>query len=430
MSRYFSTLVRAGPYPGLRVNQTLFTIATTMGVITGLVALLVVVSRARADFENRVWGRRRRVLSRRIDAYLRGERLGVGDALGHGISRRDLSLAEEILLRRIHAGDEAELGPLVRAFEELGLVSRYLEKLMRGGWWHRAEAAEGLGLARASRAQPALARALEDEHPEVRFRAARALGQVGDAEVMPALVLALNRPELVSTIRMANVLVSMGPSVIGAIVAVFDELEPRARIAALDVLSVVASVEDCVWIRERLNDADPNIRSRAAKALGAIGDLFAGPALVRALQDPEWPVRAVAAKSLAALRYAPAVPELCDALRDSQWWVRANAAESLRRIGPVGLAALESMLEDSDAYARHQAVFILEEAGVLDDRVEDLFSASNRRRGKSRKFVDRVVESGQCARLMELAEAHPDVQVRAFLAHALERDPVEAGLHP
>ena len=149
---------------------------------------------------------------------------------------------------------------------------------------------------------------------------------------------------------------------------------------------------------------------------------MAGPLLVQALQDPEWPVRAVAAKSLAMLRYAPSVPELCNALRDSEWWVRANAAEALRELGQAGLTGLEAMLDDEDTYARHQAVFMLEESGVLDERVAELFDASNRRRAQSRSFVEQVIDSGQRGRLSDLSEGHADDQVRAFLARALERD--------
>jgi hypothetical protein len=88
-------------------------------------------------------------------------------------------------------------------------------------------------------------------------------------------------------------------------------------------------------------------------------------------------------------------------------------------MGEVGLTALESMLDDSDAYARHQAVFMLEEAGILDERVGDIFAASNRRRERSRTFVDQVIESGQCVRLSELAGDHADLEVRTFLAHML-----------
>ena len=404
------------------MNQALFIVASAIGIVTGIVALLVIASKAHSDRRTLHWGRRQRVLVRRLEAYLRGERIGVSAALGDGVRQRDRSLVEDLLLRRILLSTGAEAGRLKAAFEELGLVSAYLAQLERRGWWHRARAAENLGLAGAARAQDALLTRLKDDNAEVRFRAARALGRIGDASVMPTLVMTLNRPDRFSSIRIANVLVSRGPAVIPAVVESFDQLDPRARVAVLDVIAAVGTREIGDWLRERLGDPDRDVRSRAAKALGAIGDLFAGPRLVEALGDPQWPVRAVAAKSLAKLRYTPAIPELCNALRDSEWWVRANAAESLRSMGLEGLSALESMLDDSDAYARHQAVFMLEEAGVVDERVGDLLDASNRRRARSRTFVDQVIESGQCGRLTDLAEEHADLQIRAFLSHMLSRD--------
>jgi HEAT repeat protein len=402
------------------MNQVLFIVAAAIAMTTGVVSLLIVATKASSDREARRFGSRRRTLSRRVDAYLRGERTRVGEALGDGIGSRDRAVVEDILLRGIIGREGTEFRKLARAFEELGLVALYLKNIERRGWWHRARAAENLGLVRVRRAQDALMGALQDENAEVRFRAARALGQIGDPAVMPTLILTLNEPERFSTIRMANVLVSVGAEINQSIMASFEELKPGARVAVLDVLSSIGSVETGPWLRERLKDDDSNVRSRAARALGAIGDLFSGPMLVEALKDPEWPVRAVAAKALATLRYAPAVPDLCVALRDSEWWVRSNAAESLRAMGEVGLTALESMLDDSDAYARHQAVFMLEEAGILDERVTDLFDASNRRRARSRTFVDRVIESGQCVRLSELAEGHADREVRTFLAHMLQ----------
>jgi HEAT repeat protein len=408
--------------PGPELNQALFVVSSLIGVIIGVLTLLIVGSKAHSDRRARVWGRRRRILARRVDAYLRGERTHIGEALGDGVRPRDQSVVEDILLRTILDGEGADFQRLSRAFEELGYVSLYLERLKRRGWWHRAKAAEYLGLARAGRAQDALLVALGDENPEVRFRAARALGQIGGPGVIPTLILTLNHPERFSSIRMANVLVSMGPSIVEPIRDSFEELVPGARATALDVLSAVGAAEVAPWLGERLKDPDRDVRSRAARALGTVGDLSAGPELVLALQDPEWPVRAVAAKALATLRYTAAIPELSNALRDSEWWVRSNAAESLRVMGLQGLAALESMLNDSDAYARHQAVFMLEEAGVLDERVDDLFDASNQRRSRSRNFVDQVIGSGQCGRLTDLAGEHADLEVRAFLAHMLQGD--------
>jgi HEAT repeat protein len=146
--------------------------------------------------------------------------------------------------------------------------------------------------------------------------------------------------------------------------------------------------------------------------LGVIGDPGAGPALVEALEDDQWPVRAMAAKAIGRMRYRAAIPPLCGALRDRQWWVRANAAEALKLMGDEGIDSLRRTLDDEDTYARHQAVLMLEEAGVIDEEVARLADADERRRGSARELMERLIRIGQIGRLRELSERHPDPAIR------------------
>ena len=88
------------------------------------------------------------------------------------------------------------------------------------------------------------------------------------------------------------------------------------------------------------------------------------PALSCMLLDEAWPVRAMAAKALGLAGPAEALDELCEAMRDPEWWVRSNAARALQAAGPDGIRALERMVGDADAYARHQALYVLEQSGT------------------------------------------------------------------
>ena len=76
----------------------------------------------------------------------------LGDGVSRSVGEAARHLVEDLLLRRILMSTGAEAGRLKAAFEELGLVSAYLAQLERRGWWHRARAAENLGLAGAARA--------------------------------------------------------------------------------------------------------------------------------------------------------------------------------------------------------------------------------------------------------------------------------------
>jgi HEAT repeat protein len=253
-------------------------------------------------------------------------------------------------------------------------VDGYLAALRSARWWARAAAAENIGLAGAKRATSKLVAALEDEVPEVRLRAAKALGLVGGSAAVLPLLKALSEPNRWSTIRIADILADMGRDVVRELIEAFPKLNGHGRLAALDILGRIHSLDAAPWLLARLADPEPDVRARAAHALGAIGVVDAAPPLRAALSDTEWPVRAMAAKALGRIHDAEAIPRLCAALRDREWWVRANAAESLKLAGPMGIEALEGMLADEDLYAKHQACLMLDESGILDRRVAQLAS--------------------------------------------------------
>jgi len=173
------------------------------------------------------------------------------------------------------------------------------------------------------------------------------------------------------------------------------------------------------WLVERLADPERDVRARACHALGCIGDPNRAYELTRALDDPEWPVRAMAAKALGRIRHTAAIPALCDALGDDEWWVRYNAAQALRAMNAKGLEALERALDSTDRFARHQAVLMLQEAGVVDARVARLASADEAERERAVRFIERLVAAGQLDRLRGLAAEHPDQATRSALSALL-----------
>lgn len=392
------------------------------GIFFGL-TLLIVGNKAWRESRD-AWRRaRRRVLEPLILAYAHGDDVSLLPTLGGKLRRRDRAVVEAILLDHMQRVKGIESKRMGRALDDLGYVDRYLAGLDGSRWWRRALAAENLGLAGALRGTRALVAVLDDHEPEVRLRAAKALGALGGTAAVQPLIGALREPNRWSTIRIADILSSMGREVVDELVKTFPTLSLPGKLAALDILGRMRALQTSDWLRQRLSDPERDVRARACHALGSIGDPAAGPPLAAALTDPEWPVRAMAAKALGKIRYAEAVSALRGTMRDREWWVRANAAEALRQIGPQGLEALERMLDDEDVYARHQAVLMLEEAGELDRHVAGLADGGPGRKA-AEAVVSRFIQVGQLGRLRELASSHANAQVRASLTRLLPPVPV------
>jgi HEAT repeat protein len=400
---------------GAWLRTALIVAIQVLFVIFVVLNLLLVAQKGWRESRDRLRRARRTLLEPRVLAYSHADEGVLASFLERRPVSRDRPVLEEILLdhaQRVRGIERRRLG---RALDEIGVVDRYLGELAHPRWWRRADAAERLGFAGVSRATERLAEMLEDESSEVRLRAARSLGQVGGRASIRSLIGTLNQPNRWSVIRMADILAEMGPEVVGELVAAFPDLRLPGRVAALDILGRVRPLHVTPWLCVRLEEPEPDLRARAAHALGEIGDPHAGKALRAVLRDSSWPVRAMGAKALGRIRHREAIPELCDAMRDAEWWVRVNAAEALKRLGGAGIAALRSMLADVDPYAQQQAVLMLEETGIIDQQVELLAQEDGEERKEAELLLAQLVRIGCTGRLEELAARNRHPQVRAAL---------------
>lgn len=395
------------------------------GLFTALTILIVANKMWRES--NAAYERmRRRDVEPDLLRYAHGEERSLLAALGEVPIRRDRRVIRDLLLEHVQRVRGIEHDRLARALDELGFVDEMLADLGHGHWWRRAAAAENLGLAGARRAAAALTRAMNDDSLDVRMRAAKSLGALGGSASIRALVGVMNEPDRWSTIRVADILAGMGPPVVDELIGAFDGLAKAGRLSTMDILGRARPVDRRPWIEERTRDRDADVRARACHALGRIGDPQALPALVERLADEAWPVRAMAAKALGWLGSDAAVVPLSGAMRDPEWWVRSNAAHALQAIGNAGLAILETMAGDHDAYARHQAIQMLEEAGVVDRHAAELAGDDAARVDAARSFLRKVIEAGQTQRLRALAAAHPADSVRRRLTAMLPASEDEA----
>jgi hypothetical protein len=100
--------------------------------------------------------------------------------------------------------------------------------------------------------------------------------------------------------------------------------------------------------------------------------------------------------------------------------VRSNAAVALKSIGARGQSALLGVLDGADNYARHQAVLMLQESGVLDEYAASLDAPEEAVRGAAEKLIQRLIDLGRIDFLADLSREHPSFRVRARLEAMLK----------
>ncbi len=269
---------------------------------------------------------------------------------------------------------------------------------------------------------PELCKALKDSDPEIRIKAAAALGNIGpDAlSAVPDLKKAMGDGlypvrseaanamekivgklvdkdkkyrELMISVYMvrlesrdwmerrdaADKLGEMGPVAARAVPALIKALLDdsiysehyyevrRSAARALGKMGFKARAANPALIKA-LDSHDYDVRIEAARALGKIGpksDKAVIRALKKALDDPDFDVRREAAISLGAFESygSVATDDLVKALSDQDFDVKREAAKALGKIGPktdpVVNALLYALLNDTDEDVRLAAVLAL-----------------------------------------------------------------------
>ncbi|MEM4251384.1 MAG: HEAT repeat domain-containing protein [Candidatus Bathyarchaeia archaeon] len=309
--------------------------------------------------------------------------------------RPELVTADEVVsaLRRI-AGDERAIGrdvlvefasrleaneakPLVDAYEMMGFVKQDIERLQKGYWQQRADAATRLGRIRCWSAIEVLNGALRDSDEEVRLAAVCALAEIGDQYSIPAIVHALAGANGWQVLQVSEKLLAMNADISHIFLEMLNTsgaVKSRREAVIKTVLELIADFGQRGSERLNLNAARTaacqfiqsdqiDLRARAIRALAAvgIGTVEEFQLLLAALSDKNWEIRAVAAKALGQIGNLEAIPKLTEALTDEAWWVRHNSAQALTRMGQPGIAALRAQLDQEDRFAREIAKQVLEE---------------------------------------------------------------------
>jgi HEAT repeat protein len=162
--------------------------------------------------------------------------------------------------------------------------------------------------------------------------------------------------------RAADALGTLGERACDPLIAILDYHKMHVRLGAIEALGDIQcprSVEPIIKNLE--NDRDNEVRFVAALALGQIGDHRAEPALEKALRDPDRYVRYGAVMALEMLSWTPDNEEtLAHMLIAQQEW------ETLRGMNGAAVGPLIRILKDPNPKSREKMVRLLGEIGGTD----------------------------------------------------------------
>jgi HEAT repeat protein len=282
---------------------------------------------------------------------------------------RDLDALEAVLEEQARDVQDRPAW-LLDAYDRLGLIDKYIERLRTARKWRdRAFAAELLGRVGNAGAVPALLETVQNtrsEDADVREIALRALARIGDPRAVAPLVDALRNAEVWLAPRIADILTRHGEYVVEPMIN-FLEAGGRhpARAWAANILGEVEAHRAFPVLVRALGDLEDEVRAKSAYALGRLGDRRATPYLLEhLLTDPAPFVRARIAGALGQFDDPEVIERLVRSLGDPAWWVRMRSVEALEQIGEQAEAPLLVALDDPDPELRSRSAVALERLGV------------------------------------------------------------------
>ena len=259
---------------------------------------------------------------------------------------------------------------LLEAYDSLGLIDKYVERLRNARRWRaRALAAELLGRVGNAKAVPALlatVQATRIEDADVRDIALRALARIADPRAVAPLTEVLDVAEPWLAPHIADILARHGEAAVEPLLAVLDRRAASpSRPWAANVLGELRATPALPALLRALDDPDDEVRAKSATALGRLGDRSAvTPLLDHLLADPAPFVRARIANALGQFRDADVTDRLVHALGDPAWWVRVRSVQALEQIGPAAEQPLLAALDNTDREIRGRAAITLERLGA------------------------------------------------------------------
>jgi len=309
-------------------------------------------------------------------------------------------------------GDQPAVNPLVEALRDndplvRASASRSLEKL---GWQPGTDSQRVLQVLAAGNQHQIVAlgadaiepllELMQTGPPNKQLEAVKALGEICEPRVVPALLQALKKSS------------------------------PAVRIAALEALDRSADPSVYPDVQRLLRDSNANVRSAAVETAARCGGAESVPSLLSMLKDSSWEVRRDAARALGLLGDASVVESLCGLVRDSDRDVRESAVVALGHIGnPRAIYPLVLTLLDPESCVRTAAASALLKVDRYWDKAEgarlalpEIQAALNHRdywvRNSAARLLEQIKAStnGECPGLSAPVPSAPAAEASSSTA--------------
>ncbi|MFA4948463.1 MAG: HEAT repeat domain-containing protein, partial [Candidatus Krumholzibacteriia bacterium] len=211
---------------------------------------------------------------------------------------------------------------------------------------------------------------------------------------IPFLIEALGYPDTWLPPRIGEILVSIGDAAIPSLQAELRRSpSEHVRMWAAEILGWLNAASAAAVLADALSDISPEVRAKAAGALGKIKDDRAVNMLLELLvSDPVPFVRVKASQALGLIGHPAVIDYLVNILKDPEWWVRVRAVEALEKLGDKAVAALLPALEDEDLEVRKRAAMALERIGYVEKILDEYGQPEFKR--ELRKILCLVAEAG------------------------------------
>jgi HEAT repeat protein len=248
-----------------------------------------------------------------------------------------------------------------------------------------------------------LVRLLNHSDPDIQYHAVEALGEIGDAGAVEPLIAVLNHEEM-SGVRWktAESLVKIGKPSVEPLISTLQHPDGDVRWKAAVALGEIGDPRAIEPLIAQLSDTDRFVKSRAAQALGMIGAPAVHP-LIQTLHDGDGNQRWGAAIALGGIKDPKAIEPLIVALADKYENVRAEAAAALASIGKPAIAPLIRFLKYSEGTGRIEVMNALGELHA-NDAIEPLVQMLERADEHERRAIAATLDAILTPSVVQLAK--------------------------